>query len=50
MAANTEIQEANVPTTQPGVCNMESVQRISKLPVVESTFQTATSIYEKVKV
>ncbi|KAF2894689.1 hypothetical protein ILUMI_11485, partial [Ignelater luminosus] len=49
MAANSEVQESNVPTTQPGVCNMEAVQRISKLPVVESTLQTATSIYEKVK-
>lgn len=29
---------------------MESVNRISKLPVVESTIQTATSLYEKVKV
>nr|CAI5865461.1 unnamed protein product [Callosobruchus analis] len=28
---------------------MESVNRISKLPVVESTIQTATSLYEKVK-
>ncbi|KAJ8929507.1 hypothetical protein NQ314_017800 [Rhamnusium bicolor] len=28
---------------------MESVNRISKLPVVESTIQTATTIYEKVK-
>lgn len=34
-----------------GACvNMESVQRIAKLPVVESTIQTATNIYEKVKV
>lgn len=29
---------------------MVSVNRISKLPVVESTFETATSLYEKVKV
>lgn len=29
---------------------MESVNRISKLPVVESTIQTATNLYEKVKV
>lgn len=29
---------------------MESVQRISKLPVVESTIQTATGLYEKAKV
>lgn len=28
---------------------LESVNRISKLPVVESTIQTATSLYEKVK-
>lgn len=34
-----------------GACvNMESVNRIAKLPVVESTIQTATNIYEKVKV
>lgn len=30
--------------------NMESVNRITKLPVVESTIQTATNIYGKVKV
>lgn len=29
---------------------MESVNRIAKLPVVESTLQTAQGIYEKVKV
>lgn len=33
----------------PATC-MESVNRIAKLPVVESTIQTATNIYEKVKV
>lgn len=30
--------------------NLEAVSRISKIPVVESTIQTATSLYEKVKV
>lgn len=30
--------------------NMESVHRIAQLPVVESTIQTATNIYGKVKV
>lgn len=34
-----------------GACvNMEAVNRIAKLPVVETTIQTATNIYEKVKV
>lgn len=30
--------------------HMESVERFSKLPVVESTIETATNIYGKVKV
>lgn len=30
--------------------HLEAVNRISKIPVVESTIQTATSLYEKVKV
>lgn len=30
--------------------NLEAVNRIAKLPVVESTIQTATSLYGKVKV
>lgn len=30
--------------------HMESVERISKLPVVESTINAATNMYEKVKV
>lgn len=29
---------------------MASVNRIVKLPVVESTYQVATSMYEKIKV
>ncbi|XP_018572934.1 lipid storage droplets surface-binding protein 2 isoform X2 [Anoplophora glabripennis] len=44
MAAEQGSEQVTVPTT----C-MESVNRISKLPVVESTIQTATNIYEKVK-
>ncbi|CAH1955212.1 unnamed protein product [Acanthoscelides obtectus] len=36
-------------THGPSPTCMESVNRISKLPVVESTIQTATSLYEKVK-
>lgn len=40
-----------LPLEGSGACiNMESVNRIAKLPVVESTIQTATNIYEKVKV
>lgn len=34
----------------PNLSCMESVNRISKLPMVESTIQTATNIYGKVKV
>lgn len=48
MAEQDNQQQAS---TQQGLCvNMESVNRISKLPVVESTIQTATNLYEKVKV
>lgn len=46
MAAEQTTEQVTVPSP---TC-MESVNRISKLPVVESTIQTATSIYEKVKV
>ncbi|CAH1159367.1 unnamed protein product [Phaedon cochleariae] len=41
--ANGVLVSSNYPTC------MESVNRISKLPVVESTIQTATNIYGKVK-
>lgn len=30
--------------------NMESIQRVAKLPVVEATINAATSLYEKAKV
>lgn len=30
--------------------NLEAVNRISKLPIVETTIDTATNIYTKVKV
>lgn len=52
MSTDTQ-QVAPLESHQPGsgACvNMESVNRIAKLPVVESTIQTATNIYEKVKV
>lgn len=45
-------QSNNQPQEQqaPQACiHLESVNRISKLPVVESTIQTASNIYEKVK-
>lgn len=44
MSADQANQVAPSPTC------MESVNRIVKLPVVESTIQTATSVYGKVKV
>lgn len=48
--SSTDVAE-NLDTIQsPGTVNMESVNRITKLPVVESTIQTATNIYERVKV
>ncbi|XP_066154078.1 lipid storage droplets surface-binding protein 1-like isoform X2 [Euwallacea fornicatus] len=43
MSASTETSDAPSPTC------MESVNRLTKLPVVESTLQTAHNIYEKVK-
>ncbi|XP_060532307.1 lipid storage droplets surface-binding protein 2-like isoform X1 [Cylas formicarius] len=41
--------ENSAVTVAPHPTCMESVNRIAKLPVVESTIQTATNIYEKVK-
>lgn len=35
---------------QQNAIHMESVNRIAKLPVVESTINAATNMYEKVKV
>lgn len=43
-ATQVAVEVASAPTC------MESVNRIAKLPVVESTLQTAQGIYEKVKV
>lgn len=42
--ADTQVSSASVPTC------MESVNRIAKLPVVESSIQAAGTIYGKVKV
>jgi len=50
MSGNETNQNTDAAIHQSNMCvNMESVNRITKLPVVESTIQTATSIYEKVK-
>ncbi|CAG9827945.1 unnamed protein product [Diabrotica balteata] len=43
----TEVSAA--PVTQSHPTCLESVNRFSKLPVVDSTIKTATSLYEKVK-
>lgn len=47
-AADNANQAGDVAAASP-TC-MESVNRIAKLPVVESTLQTAHDIYGKVKV
>ncbi|KAG5873954.1 hypothetical protein JTB14_001602 [Gonioctena quinquepunctata] len=47
MAAEQAIQDGSLSITHPAC--MESINRISKFPVIESTIETATSIYGKVK-
>lgn len=43
--------EETVKTAPAESCvNLETVNRIAKLPIVESTIETATTIYSKVKV
>lgn len=42
--------QANQNVSGNSCVHMEAVDRISKLPVVESTIGTATNIYGKVKV
>lgn len=49
MSADQEAKQNGNGTAPSGV-SMESVHRIAQLPVVESTIQTATNIYGKVKV
>lgn len=49
MSATENANQAAVEVAAAPTC-MESVNRIAKLPVVESTLQTAQGIYEKVKV
>lgn len=48
MSATENANQAAVEVAAAPTC-MESVNRIAKLPVVESTLQTAQGIYEKVK-
>lgn len=40
----------NILAVESSLPSMESVNRFSKLPLVESTIETATSLYGKVKV
>lgn len=49
MSATENANQAAVEVAAAPTC-MESVNRIAKLPVIESTLQTAQGIYEKVKV
>ncbi|KAL1505636.1 hypothetical protein ABEB36_005157 [Hypothenemus hampei] len=49
MSATDVVNESNNTAQVPTPTCMESVNRIVKLPVVESTIQTAQNIYEKVK-
>lgn len=45
-----EIKQTETMTDHVSSVNMESVNRIAKLPMVESTINAATSLYEKAKV
>lgn len=49
VANETNMNENKQEEQEHGV-SMESVHRIAKLPVVESTINVATNMYEKVKV
>ncbi|KAJ8911045.1 hypothetical protein NQ315_004691 [Exocentrus adspersus] len=49
LSEKMEIQQENQQVAVSTPTCMESVNRISKLPMVESTIQTTTSMYEKVK-
>ncbi|KRT85683.1 hypothetical protein AMK59_663, partial [Oryctes borbonicus] len=43
------VQESNSQIESENGVNLEAVNRITKLPIVESTLETATNIYTKVK-
>lgn len=43
------VQESNQNHVEESCINLEAMNRISKLPIVESTIETATNVYTKVK-